>query len=152
VKTIRELEIIPTTPSHLAELQKLGFKLIVITNQSAVNRGLLSSGQLKLIHDFLIRELATFGCFIDGIFYCVHRPDENCYCRKPKIKMFLDAARRHNIDLSQSWVIGDSDTDVEPGKKIGCKTIKVETNESLEKAVYIIKSSRIVKNYDITSQ
>ncbi|MFZ0512944.1 MAG: HAD family hydrolase [Candidatus Nitrosopolaris sp.] len=139
VKTILELEILPSVPSHLAELQKLGFKLIIITNQSAVNRGLLSSEQLKIIHDFLIRELAAFGCSIDGIFYCAHRPNENCYCRKPKTKMFLDAATQHNIDLSQSWVIGDSDTDVEAGKKIGCNTIKIDTNKSLEKAVYIIR-------------
>lgn len=142
VKNIRELEILPGVSSHLSELRKLGFKLIIITNQSAVNRGLLSLEQLRLIHDFLIQELATYGCSIDGIFYCIHRPNENCSCRKPKTMMFLDAARQHKISLRQSWVIGDSETDVEAGKKIGCNTIKIDTNKSLEKAVYIIRHWR----------
>jgi D-glycero-D-manno-heptose 1,7-bisphosphate phosphatase len=140
VKSIQEFEILPAVQYYLKLLQKLGFKLIVITNQSAVNRGLMSSEQLKVIHEYLIRELFRYGCSIDDIFYCPHRPDENCKCRKPRSKMFLDAARKHNIDLSKSWVVGDSDTDIEPGRKIGCNTIKIETNGSLSRAYAKIRN------------
>ncbi|MDQ6862405.1 MAG: HAD family hydrolase [Thermoproteota archaeon] len=139
VKSIHEFEILPDVQFYLAELQELGFKLFIITNQSAVNRGLLSSRELKAIHDFLIQQLAAFGCSIDGIFYCPHRPDENCDCRKPKTKMFLDVSRQYNIDLSKSWVIGDSETDIEAGSRIGCNAIKIGTNNSLEKAVCVIR-------------
>jgi D-glycero-D-manno-heptose 1,7-bisphosphate phosphatase len=140
VKDIQEFEILPCVPNYLTQMRRLGFKLIIITNQSAVNRGLLSIEQLDLIHDFLIQELVGYGCPIDGILYCPHRPDEDCACRKPKIKMFLDASRLHNIDLSKSWLIGDNETDIEPGNKIGCNTIKIKTDASLKKALDVIRN------------
>ena len=138
VKSIEEFELLPRVAHYLRELQKLGFKLVIVTNQSAVSRGLMSLDQLKIIHDFLIEELYKYGCYIDDIFFCPHRPDENCECRKPGIKMFLDAARIHKIDLSKSWIIGDSQTDIEAGIKIGCNTIKIKTNASLRQAYYKI--------------
>ncbi len=146
VKNIQEFEILPCVPSYLTQMRMLGFKLIIITNQSAVNRGLLSNEQLNLIHDFLVRELARNGCVIDGIFYCPHRPDEDCVCRKPKIKLFLDASKYYNIDLSNSWVIGDNETDVEAGNRIGCNTIKIKTNASLIEALDVIQNHIRRKN------
>lgn len=139
VKSIEEFQLLPDVPHYLRQLQDIGFKLIIITNQSAVNRGLISPRQLYVIHNFLVQELSRYKCHIADIFYCPHRPDENCECRKPKIKMFLEAAKEHSIDLSNSWVIGDNETDVEPGKKIGCNTIKIKTNNSLRQAYYKIK-------------
>lgn len=140
VKSVKEFEILPSVPYYLKQLRKLGFKLIVITNQSAVNRGLVSSEQLKIIHDYLVCELSRYGCSIDGIYYCPHRPDENCECRKPKTKLFIDAARKHNIDMSNSWIIGDNETDIEPGIKLGCNTIKIKTNGSLRRAYSKIRN------------
>jgi D-glycero-D-manno-heptose 1,7-bisphosphate phosphatase len=145
VKSIQEFEILPCVPYYLGKFRNLGFRLIIITNQSAVNRGLISSEELKIIHDYLIQKLFSFGCSIDDIFCCPHRPDENCECRKPKIRMFLDAARKHNIDLSKSWVIGDNETDIEPGKKIGCNTIKIKTNASLRRAYCKIRRATTKK-------
>lgn len=148
VKNLNEFELLPDAPWYLRQLQNVGFKLIIVTNQSAVNRGLISLNRLKAIHDFLVDELSKQGCYIVDIFYCPHRPDENCECRKPKVKMFLEAARKHNIDLPKSWVIGDNQTDVEPGEKIGCKTIKIETNGSLMPVYYKIKdyTARLAEN------
>jgi D-glycero-D-manno-heptose 1,7-bisphosphate phosphatase len=139
VKSVKEFELLPEVPHYLKQLQDIGFKLIIVTNQSAVNRGLISQHQLKLIHDFLLKELSKSECHVTDIFSCPHRPDENCECRKPKTKMFLDAAQKHSIDLSRSWVIGDNETDVEPGRKIGSKTIKINTNGSLEQVYFKIK-------------
>jgi histidinol-phosphate phosphatase family protein len=140
VKSIEEFELLPNVAHYLKQLQKLGFKLVIITNQSAVNRGLMSLHQLKIIHDFLVQELYKHGCYIDDIFFCPHRPDEKCECRKPGIKLFLDAARIHKIDLSESWIIGDSQTDIEAGTKIGCNTMRIETNASLKQAYCKIRS------------
>lgn len=139
VKSVEEFELLPEVPHYLKQLQDIGFKLIIVTNQSAVNRGIISSHQLKLIHDFLLKELSKRECYVTDIFSCPHRPDENCECRKPRAKMFLDAAQKHCIDLSKSWVIGDNETDIEPGRKIGCKTMKIKTNGSLAQVCYKIK-------------
>jgi D-glycero-D-manno-heptose 1,7-bisphosphate phosphatase len=145
VKSIGEFELLPRVAHYLRQLQKLGFKLVIVTNQSAVNRGLISLDQLKVIHNFLVKELSRHECYIADIFYCPHTPDENCECRKPNIKMFLDAARKHSIDLTRSWVIGDNDTDIEPGRKIGCNTIKIQTNASLRHAYYKIRDETMKK-------
>jgi D-glycero-D-manno-heptose 1,7-bisphosphate phosphatase len=134
VKSIEEFELLPDVTLYLRLFQSNGFKLIVVTNQSAVNRGIISLHQLQVINDFMLEELSKHECYIADIFYCPHRPDEDCECRKPNIKMFLDAAKKHSIDLLRSWVIGDNDTDITPGKKIGCKTIKIQTNSSLRQA------------------
>lgn len=139
VKNLQEFELLPNIHDYLKELLNLGFKLIIITNQSAVNRGLLTTEELLNIHQYLVDKLSRHGCDIVDIFFCPHRPDENCECRKPKAKMFLDAANKHNIDLANSWVIGDSQTDIQAANKIGCKSIKVATNASLKKAVEMIR-------------
>ena len=140
VKNLQEFEILPDIHCYLKELVDLGFKLIVITNQSAINRGLLTIDELLGIHQYLIDELSRLNCQIQDIFFCPHRPDENCECRKPKAKMFLDAAKKHNIDLVNSWVIGDSQTDIQAANKIGCRGIKIATNTSLKKAVEMIRA------------
>ena len=141
VKNLNEFEILNDVPYYLKKLRDLGFKLIIITNQSAINRGLTTLEQVKQMHEFLEEELKRDDCYIDGIYLCPHRPDENCDCRKPKTKLFLEAAKKHNIDLIGSWVIGDSETDIEAGTRIGCRTIKIDTNGSLEEAVEIIARS-----------
>lgn len=138
VKHLNEFEILRDVPHYLKKLRNLGFKLIIITNQSAINRGLTTLEEVKKIHEFLVKELRKYDCHIDDIYLCPHRPDENCDCRKPKTKLFLEAAEEHDIDLARSWVIGDSEIDVNAGNRIGCKTIKLDTNTSLEKALKII--------------
>ena len=140
VKNLDEFEILPSVLYYLRELRRLGFKLIIITNQSAINRGLTTLENVIQIHQFLRNKLNECGCTIDDIYFCPHMPDENCECRKPESKLFLEAAKKHNIDLSRSWVIGDNETDIEAGNKMGCKAIKIDTNSSLEKALRIIRS------------
>lgn len=139
VKSLQEFIILPDVSYYLRGFQALGFKIIIITNQSAINRGLLSLEELGKIHKYLIWQLGVNGCSIDDILYCPHTPDQNCDCRKPKPKMFIEAARRHNIDLSRSWVIGDSYTDIEPGNIIGCHTFKIRSNSSLKDASHAIR-------------
>jgi D-glycero-D-manno-heptose 1,7-bisphosphate phosphatase len=146
VKNIQEFELLPDVQDYLKELLSLGFKLIIVTNQSAVNRGLLTTEELLIIHQYLVDKLARHDCQIVDIFFCPHMPNENCECRKPKVKMFLDAAKKHNIDLGNSWVVGDSQTDIQAANKIGCRSIKVATNTSLKRAVDIISDQSRIKN------
>jgi D-glycero-D-manno-heptose 1,7-bisphosphate phosphatase len=104
--------------------ERLGFITAVITNQRGVARGIMTLETLKKIHTMLERELADNSIRLAGIYVCTHERD-TCTCRKPQPGMLLQAARDHNIDLASSWMIGDSESDVEAGRRAGCHTIRV---------------------------
>ena len=109
---------------------------MIITNQSVVGRGLTSEYEMSKIHEKLRVELARLGCKIDGIYYCPHRPDEGCICRKPQPGLILKAARELGIDMTRSWMIGDKEIDLEAAKRAGCRGIMIPTNgEGLAEAV-----------------
>lgn len=103
---------------------------MIITNQSAVNRGLTSIDEITKIHEKLESELEKLGCKTDAIYYCPHRPEDQCTCRKPEPGLILAAARDLDIDTARSWMIGDHDSDIEAARRAGCKGIKIPTNEA----------------------
>jgi histidinol-phosphate phosphatase family protein len=106
-------------------LNEHGFKVIIVTNQSGIGRGYFNEETLDKIHEKMKEELAREGARVDGIYYCPHRPDDNCGCRKPKPALLLQAARDFDIDLKHSFVVGDLQMDVDLGKAAGCRTILV---------------------------
>lgn len=138
VKKTSELEIFPFISESIKKLQKEGFKVIVITNQSAINRGLMNDNDLEKIHDEIQRFLIKHGTKIDAFYHCPHTPSENCFCRKPKPGLLLRAIGDFSIDVNQSWFLGDSDSDILVGTTVGCKTIKIKNEVSLEHAVKLI--------------
>ena len=135
VKSIPELEIYPNVAKNIKLLKDAGFLVIVITNQSAVNRGIITHEMINQIHNSIQDHLKKYGTFLDGFYYCPHVPDENCNCRKPKPGLLQQAILELNIDLNSSWMIGDSDSDIEAADSIGCKAIKISDNFSLDNAV-----------------
>jgi histidinol-phosphate phosphatase family protein len=143
VKSVDELELLPGISSPLKALQDRGFLLIVVTNQSIIGRGLATDGELAAIHSELRSKLQKLGCKIDAIYFCPHRPEENCNCRKPGPGLLLSAADDFEIDLKDSWLIGDQDSDLEAARRVGCRGIKVQKNEGkLVDAVNFIISSK----------
>jgi len=120
-----ELRILPGVVEAIRLIKEAGYLVIVATNQRAVAKGLLTPSELEDIHQRLTNQLRRDGAVIDDIYYCPHELEPACCCRKPKAGMLLDAARKHEIDLSHSWMIGDSDRDVEAGKTAGCRTIRL---------------------------
>ena len=122
-----DFNLFPETPQAIRMLNDAGFKVIVITNQSGLARGYFTEGTLARIHQKMIDDLKKEGACIDAIYYCPHHPDDNCECRKPGTVLFEKAASDLDIDLSQSFVIGDREIDIKPGKAIGTKTILVST-------------------------
>jgi len=116
-----DFELLPGVAEGIKLLNEHGFKVVVVTNQSGIARGYFTEGMLARIHDKMITQLAEHGAHVDAIYYCPHHPDNNCECRKPKPKMVLQAAIDLDIDLSQSYVIGDSEMDVELARQAGCK-------------------------------
>ncbi len=118
----------------LQELQQQhGFRLIIITNQAGIARGYFTESDLQRMHDYLTNELRVRGVRVDGIYYCPHHPDGvieelaiRCECRKPQPGMLLRAARELDVDLEQSWFIGDILDDVEAGNRAHCHTVLVD--------------------------
>lgn len=141
VKNISELEILSNVADSIKKLKKNGFLVLVITNQSAINRGLTSHQKIKKIHFAIQRYLRKNGTIIDDFFYCPHRPDEYCECRKPKPGMIFKAAQKYGIDLKNSWLIGDSEIDIQAGRVAGCKVIQINKKLKLPNAVQQIIES-----------
>ncbi len=119
----RDFEILPRVPAAIRSLNKHGFKVVVITNQSGLARGYFTRPTLALIHDKMKAELAREGATIDAIYMCPHHPDEACQCRKPKPALLLQAARDMGIALEHSYMIGDDIKDVQAGAAAGCRTV-----------------------------
>lgn len=135
-----QFELIPGVTEAVKLINQSGFLTIVVTNQPIIARGDCSWEDLKLIHNKMETELGKEGAFVDAIYICPHHPDKgfegerkeyklDCDCRKPKAGLFLQALRDFNIDLSQSYMIGDSDIDVKAGVRAGCKlSVKLNMN------------------------
>ena len=118
-----DFKLFPNIARAIKLLDEHGYKVIIITNQSGVARGYFDEDTLDRIHQKMQRELAERGACIDGIYYCPHHPDDDCECRKPKPKMILQAAKEHDIDLKQSFMVGDMPMDVQVGQNAGCRTV-----------------------------
>lgn len=131
-----QVELLDGVPEALIELKELGYQLIVASNQSAVARGIVTEKVLAQIHDRLQQLLAEKGASIDRIYYCPYHPEgavakyrQESDWRKPKPGMLLAAAKEMDIDLRVSWMIGNSDRDIEAGARAGCKTIRIDQPE-----------------------
>ncbi len=138
VKTIEELEIFPFVSKAIKNLNEMNFKVIVITNQSAINRGIITHQKIREIHQNIQNHLRKNNAFIDAFYYCPHRPNENCFCRKPKSGLLTQAIQEFLVDVDKSWMIGDNESDIIAGKNIGTKTIKISAGYNLEDAVKTI--------------
>ena len=138
VKSIDEFILLPDVPKAINLLNQRGYKIIIITNQSAINRGIITEHQLSQIHEYMLNILRSHECRIHRIYYCPHRPDENCQCRKPQSGLIKKAIEDFNINVKDSWLIGDSDSDIQAAKELNLKSIKIERNGDLMLAAKII--------------
>lgn len=128
-----ELVIVAGLQRELRRAQDAGFRLILITNQSGLARGLFDETALARMHDHLTAELARGGVRLEGVYFCPHHPDGSiaryavaCDCRKPAPGMLVRAARDFDLDLGRSWFIGDILDDIEAGNRAGCRTVLVD--------------------------
>lgn len=124
-----EFTVLPGAPEALAILRDLGFLLILVTNQRGIARGLMTDAQLREVHAFMEKELKRFSASVDAIYHCPHDRDEKCGCRKPEPGMILKAAREHNVDLEASYMVGDSDSDVEAASRAGVRSVRISAQE-----------------------
>ncbi|MGQ9630972.1 MAG: D-glycero-beta-D-manno-heptose 1,7-bisphosphate 7-phosphatase [bacterium] len=115
--------LLPGVREAIRLLRGAGFLIVVVTNQSGVGRGFYTAEDVEEVHREMARLLNDASP--DAIYFCPHRPDENCSCRKPLPGMILRAAESLDIDLSRSFMVGDKESDVLAGKRAGCRTILV---------------------------
>ncbi|MDD4939860.1 MAG: HAD family hydrolase [Candidatus Omnitrophica bacterium] len=128
VKSWSEFSFLPGAKESLKRLNGGGYKLIIISNQAGVSKGLYSRETLDLITRNMLKELKDSGAVIEGVYYCVHLREDNCACRKPKTGLIDSAVqglkkKGQEIELSRSFFIGDSIPDAQAGKAAGIKTI-----------------------------
>ena len=138
LNNISQIELIPNSTNAIRKINDKGFLSVVITNQPVIARGELSLSGLKAINDYIEWEFGKNGAYFDAIKFCPHHPDSgfegeieklkiNCNCRKPKIDLFKQIESELNIDKSNSWMIGDSFSDIKAGDNFGIKSILVNT-------------------------
>jgi D-glycero-D-manno-heptose 1,7-bisphosphate phosphatase len=125
--------------------QKLGYQLIVVTNQSGIARGYYQEEDFHSITQWMLEQFTNQGIKILDVFFCPHGPKSSCNCRKPKPGMLLDAKEKHNIDLENSWMIGDKEADVDAANAAGIEnTILVRTGHDIDEtnsnAKFILES------------
>lgn len=120
IKGWSEFEFLPRSIEALRDLTAAGFTIIVITNQSAIARKLISAEGLEHIHSNMKAAVKSGGGEISDIFFCPHMPDDNCECRKPAPGLIMQAHQKYHIDLTASVMIGDSARDIESGHNAGC--------------------------------
>jgi D-glycero-D-manno-heptose 1,7-bisphosphate phosphatase len=141
-----KLVLFPGTGKALNLLKKSGFKLIVISNQSGIARGLITMEMVDIINSRLNELLSSDGTSIDAFYFCPSHPDfsppEECTCRKPSPEMVLQAAKDHHIDLSKSFFVGDAISDMECGSNAGCRTILVKTGYGAETLSILQKQNK----------
>ena len=120
VKSADEWVPVPGSLEAIARLNHAGWHTVIATNQSGLARGLFDMAALNAIHERMNRELAMFGGRIDAVFFCPHHPDDRCSCRKPLPGLFSMIGERYGIDLSETYVVGDSHGDLQAGAAVGC--------------------------------
>ena len=125
IKSPAEWRPIPGSLEAIGRLTQAGYRIAVATNQSGIARGLFDTATLIAIHDTLQRAAAQAGGRVDAFFFCPHAPDSTCACRKPKPGMVLEVARRFNVYLGDTYVVGDTLRDVQAAAAAGARPVLV---------------------------
>jgi D-glycero-D-manno-heptose 1,7-bisphosphate phosphatase len=129
---VDKLVVYPGVPESLRELKEAGFLLIVVTNQGAIGKGLYPVADMEAIHTAMQAYFAPFRVQIDDFFFCPHTVEANCACRKPKPGMFFAARDKYNIQLKESYIVGDKISDLEARRVTGSRTVLVLTGHGRE--------------------
>lgn len=127
-----EFSFIAGAIEAIASLTRGRARLFVVTNQSAVGRGLMSRRQLDVIHEKMLDYIGGAGGKIESILVCPHHPDDGCACRKPLPGLLTEAGNRFKVELTRSFLIGDHHTDIQAGARAGCETVLVRTGRGEE--------------------
>lgn len=129
VTTVDGWDPISGSIEAISRLKKAGYLVTMASNHTGIARGLYTEDELRAMHDKMQALLATRGASIDGIFYCPHGPRDNCICRKPKPGLLFQIARKFDIDLSQTPLVGDDISDIQAAKMASARPVLVRTGK-----------------------
>jgi histidinol-phosphate phosphatase family protein len=132
LRRVKDLALLNGAVEGLRGLRSAGFKVIMVTNQSGIGRGYLTETKLAQIHAHLQKLLSMKKAAFDGVYYCRHLPEDGCACRKPRLGMVNEAAKKFNIDLKSSYSIGDHVNDLLLGQNMGGKGVFILTGHGKE--------------------
>lgn len=162
LRKLDEFELLPGAAESIRKINESDYLCILVTNQPVIARGEVTVAELNEIHNKMETLLGQEGAYIDGLYYCPHHPHKgyegeilelkiDCDCRKPKPGMLLKATKDYNVDLENSWMVGDSENDVKAGRSAGCKTVLVSGNpsESVDADILVSSLLEFVENYII---
>lgn len=127
IKSPDEWRAIPGSLEAIAQLNRHGYRVLIVTNQSGLARGLFDIEVLDQIHEKLVRELSAVGGYIEEIFFCPHHPDEACDCRKPRPGLLEQIAEKYSIHFPDTFFIGDSWSDMQVAQAMQCQPLLVRT-------------------------
>ncbi|MFC3041137.1 D-glycero-alpha-D-manno-heptose-1,7-bisphosphate 7-phosphatase [Virgibacillus xinjiangensis] len=130
VNTPEDFHLLPGTGEAVQLLNAAGYKVFVVTNQGGVGLGFMAEEALREVHMKMQEVLRKENALIDDIAYCPHKPYANCACRKPKPQMILDLAEKHQVNLKESYMVGDREPDILAGRDAGVRTILVGNGDS----------------------
>ncbi len=137
----RRVYLVPGAAEALVRLGRLGLPQVIISNQSGVNRGLLSRSEAEAVHAEFVRQFASAGVSFAGAYYCYHAPDEGCPCRKPAPGLLLQAAAELGLDLGRSFMVGDKEIDVAAADAAGCRGLRFTGPAHWADVVHAIEAS-----------
>lgn len=147
IKNRHEFEFYPDSLKALRLAAESGIRVILISNQSAINRGLITWRDFWDVHDHMVRRVAEEGGHLDAAFYCPHRPDEKCSCRKPSPDMLMKASKLFKVQLGTTFMIGDRLKDLQAAQRAGCQGVLLDRGCLQEKESQEITSSLPGKRY-----
>ncbi len=124
----QQVRLFPGVGEALNELSQSGFLIVLVSNQSGIDGGLLTRKQAEDVHQRLVSILAGRGVHLDAVYYCLHAPEKLCNCRKPSPGMLSQASQELRIDLTSSFMVGDKHSDIEAGIRAGCRTILIRAD------------------------
>ena len=142
---ISKFEFIEGVIDGLKTIIDEGYEIIIITNQSGIGRGMYDINTFETLNDWMLKQFESKGVKILDVFFCPHSPDENCNCRKPKPGLFLEAQKKFNINMEESWSVGDKETDVEAASLSGI------SNKVLVRSGHKINEKNTNSNFIINS-
>lgn len=152
VDSVEKVELLPNALEGLGILATLNYLCFFVTNQAGLAEGLITKTEFDEINNEVLRQIKPSGLGIERTYVCPHAETSNCECRKPKPKLLADAASEYGIDLAESWMIGDRESDIQTGINAGTKTILVQTGsiKTAPGATYVARDLLDAANYIAT--
>ena len=146
---IEDFEFIDGVFDACLDFQSSGYKIIIVTNQSGIERGYYSEEDFQMVTKWMLNQFKQHNIQILDVFFCPHGPDSNCDCRKPKPGMFLEAREKYSINMHNSWMIGDKEADIQAANSAGISnTVLVKSGHDIDeknsKAKFIFDSIKQV--------